>query len=173
MDEWVRREKMWRDQAGREWGKHTFCKRTCQGMVVDVRPLALCRNTEQFSSKLHCLFFFGFFGKQAGLLLQLWPFCNQPFVVTVTCFVIISWVQPQPIMATALLQNNLCCLSFHLCCHSALRPPNFYQFSTNAVKPSLVFFRILYLCLCVCGFGQNSIVGPLSHQCRTCPVLTH
>ena len=38
--------------------KTYLCKRTCQGMVEDVRPLALRRDAEQFSSKLHSLFFF-------------------------------------------------------------------------------------------------------------------
>ena len=71
--------------------KTYLCKRTCQGMVEDVRPLALRRDAEQFSSKLHSLFFFlfFFFGKQAGLLSQLWLFYNRPFVFRVTCFVII------------------------------------------------------------------------------------
>ena len=41
--------------------KTYLCKRTCQGMVEDVRPLALRRDAEQFSSKLHSLFFFLFY----------------------------------------------------------------------------------------------------------------
>lgn len=70
-------------------------------------------------------------------------------------------------MATSLLHTNLCCLSFHFCLPFSFEASKLLQYLHSIQPVSRIthphlFARILHLC--VCGSGQNSIVGLLSSQ---------
>lgn len=145
MDEWVGKVKMRRDRLHGSWFRKTHSSSVTGAMIRwwlragSMRPFPWCRNSVLF------------------LLLN---FCLQSFVV-------ISRVQPWQIMATALLQINLCCVSFHFCFCPALRSQRCYPVRACHKACERLYTPSMRLRVCP---DRTALRGPRS---RTSSVLSH